>query len=56
MNRVGGNLIYQITPNWQTGAELGLLNAQIDVNSVLGSIHAASISSETGYLWVKWEF
>jgi hypothetical protein len=56
MNRVGANLIYQITPNWQTGAELGLLNAQIDVNSGLGSIHAASITSETGYLWVKWEF
>jgi hypothetical protein len=53
--RVGANLIYQFTKNWQIGAEVSHVNARIDPNGTVGLLNGASFAGKTGFLWLRWE-
>jgi hypothetical protein len=53
--RVGANLIYQVTKNWQIGAEVSHVNARIDPDGTFGLLNGASFAGKTGFLWLRWE-
>lgn len=53
--RFGANLVYQIDNHWQAGIEFGYIKAEIDINGVRGIINGASLSGQTGYLWLQYK-